>query len=666
MDSKSETSYRRRVHGLPESDIGDCENWPSLDEGSLPDVNRQLYLRRKMAIRMYLEGASENAILNTTGMRRSHIYRLIRERCLSVHPDGLIWGWRALIPHLRIKSYRRKKPVRVNVITGAGAAGALQTVLDLHPDLRRNFEKRILKSPAKAQLGLVKQPRKAHWVWFSDQLRSLGYEIRNEWPFNTQTIGYNAICRYIDYVLNSNPNKAVSAIGGPDLKRKFLAGDGVDRPITDIFDRVEMDAHKLDGRFCVMFPQPSGGYSPKIIHRIWVIVLIEIISRAVLGYHLSFGYEISKNDVLRAIKKSLSSWRKRNITFGNVYKEGAGFPSSSSTFFLRACWKETSVDGALAEKAKCVVDVLKDVVGSKLLTPQEGYSSRRSLDDRPFIEAFFKNISSGGFQRFSNTTGGKPAEKQGRNPDEVAVTSQFQVEFVEELLDVLIANYNVSPHSSLGGRSPLEYLSFLEARGQTKLTYADPNSVQSILSYRKKCLVHGGIKEGRKPFVNFENAQYRGEVLSQRQDLVGKYIWVINHLEDDARVVEASTLEGLSLGILRAAPPWHKIPHSLQIRKAINSYMRDRIYSASSESDVVEMFMEYCEQQKDKKLPVHPAYLELRRILEQEAEKVIVDAPIENVDFKICNSLDSKKSNPSEATSAPNKKKLPIRRLAAS
>lgn len=571
---------------------------------------------------MYLEGASEKAIVAACGFRLSHLYRLIRERCLEVHKDGLVYGWRGLVPNLRIKPYKRKHPVRVSV-AGYGAVGAMQTVLDLHPDLRRGLEKRILQSPATGQIGLVKQPRQAHWRWFLDQLRKLGYEMRGEWPFNTQSNGYNAVCRYIDQVLSANPARGARAVGGPSLERKLLTGDGVDRPVMDVFGRVEMDAHKLDGRFCIMLPLPSGDYSAKIVHRIWVIVLVEIVSRAVLGYHLSFRREVSKEDVLRAIKKALSRWYPRQLSFENAYIEGAGFPSSRSSAFLHACWNETSIDGALAEKARNVVETLKGVVGSTLLTPSAGFPSRRSKDDRPYIESFFRTLASRGFQRLSNTTGGKPGDTGGRDPAAVAVNSQFQVEYAEELLDVLIANYNATPHSGLGDRSPLEYLSFIEARGQTVIRHADPNSVQAILSYRKKCRVRGGFKEGRRPYVNFEGARYSNETLAQRHDLVGTDIWVVNHLEDDSRVAEASTLDGMSLGILRAAPPWHRLPHSLSIRRAINSCVRRRMFAIAAGTDAIETFMDFCERQKDRKLPIHPAYLEARRIMVLEAEATI-------------------------------------------
>ena len=586
----------RQIRGLRDLANADVEKWPTPDEGALTDDDRKKYLLRKQGVKMYLEGQSSKVIRATCGMGLSHIYRLISERCLEIHPDGQIYGLRGLVPNFRIKPYRRKTPIKVNAF-GHGASGAMQTALDLHPGLRKTFEKRILESPRVDELGPTKRPRQSHWKWFLDRLREYGYEIRHEWPFNTESNGYNTVCRFIDDVLASNPKKAARAIGGPDLEKKLISGDGVDRPINKVFQRVEMDAHKLDGRFCVMLPQPSGGYITKIVHRLWVLVIIEVVSRAVLGYHLSMRREVSQEDVLRTIKKALNKWHPRQLFFSDeAYRERAGFPSSLSPKFLRVCWNETSIDGALAEKAKLVKDTLRDVVDSELIDPSHGFSSRRSKDDRPFIEAFFRNLASRGFQRLTNTTGGKPSDKKGRDPSKVAINSQFQIEYAEELLDVMIANYNATPHTALGSRSPLQYLEFIASQGEIEFHYADPNSVQAILSYRKKCRVKGGLAEGRRPYVNFEGARYSGGALAQRYDLVGSYIWVVNHLEDDARVAEASTLDGQSLGILRAAPPWHKLPHSLTIRRAIKSCERQGMFVIASGADAIETFIEFNEQ----------------------------------------------------------------------
>ena len=97
----------------------------------------------------------------------------------------------------------------------------------------------------------------------------------------------------------------------------------------------------------------------------------------------------SRVDALR----SSCTWRARwTLTFGeSAYAEGAGLPSFVAPHMSGACWSELSVDGALANICGRVENALKEVVGCRLLTPQsaDSFTSRRSKDDRPFIEAFF-------------------------------------------------------------------------------------------------------------------------------------------------------------------------------------------------------------------------------------------------------------------------------------
>ncbi|ESS73580.1 hypothetical protein MGMO_15c00010 [Methyloglobulus morosus KoM1] len=77
-------------------------------------------------------------------MGLKHIHRLIKERCLLTHPDGLIYGWRGLVPGQHINPYTRTKAIKVDNY-GFGAVGAMQTILALHYDLREKLNKKILR-----------------------------------------------------------------------------------------------------------------------------------------------------------------------------------------------------------------------------------------------------------------------------------------------------------------------------------------------------------------------------------------------------------------------------------------------------------------------------------------------------------------------------------------
>jgi hypothetical protein len=109
---------------------------------------------------------------------------------------------------------------------------------------------------------------------------------------------------------------------------------------------VECDARKLDARMVVMVPSPHGGLEPRHVHRLWVVVLIEVASRVVLGYHLSLRRECSAEDVVRAIKCALSPWQPRELQFsGNAYAPGAGLPSHRSSQYLGRAGRSSAWTG---------------------------------------------------------------------------------------------------------------------------------------------------------------------------------------------------------------------------------------------------------------------------------------------------------------------------------
>jgi transposase InsO family protein len=610
----------RELTGITDREGFSVDSWPTIDEGALSAAALEIFQRRRRAVLLYLSGASHDTLYVETGFKARYINHTIRNRCMHPHPDGLVYGWRALIPGLHISAYTRKKKVTADH-NGLGTAGALGNLLSLQPEFATQLDKQILRTCGDTALGQLRQPRHALWSWFLKELRALGLEARNEWPFNVKNMGYSALLRYSEKVLSGNPLKAARIVGGPQAEKKMASGTGINRPVHNPFDRIEMDAHTLDGRFVVMIPQLDGGWSPRLIHRLWVIVLLDVASRAVIGYHLSLRLEVNKEDVIAAIKSALVLWARKDLSFADqAYYEDAALPSGHHERYVGLCWNETSVDGALAETCKTVKSKLLDVVGSTLLDPTVGFAQRRSKDDRPFIESFFKTLASRGLHRLSNTTGAKAQDKRGRDPEKVAVISEFQLEYAAELLDALIANYNATPHSGLGYRSPLQMLDFYASIGKLPSRRADPNSVQGLLSVRKLCIVRGGYQQGRRPFVNFLGASYSNEELAQRHDLVGKQIWVINHLEDDARIALATTEDGVRLGVLRAHPPWHRTPHSLSIRRAINSMVRNRRFSLATGADAVTTFMDFVESSAKGKLPIHPSYLELKRLLVQHAQ----------------------------------------------
>ena len=141
-----------------------------------------------------------------------------------------------------------------------------------------------------------------------------------------------------------------------------------------------------------------------------------------------------------------------------------------------------------------------------------------------------------------------------------------------------------------------------------------------MVSVRKLCTLKGGVSTGRRPYFQFANARYSAEWLALRTDLLGKLLWLQLEDEDDARFASVSNERGEFLGVVRAAPPWNRSPHTLYMRQAIRALEKRRMLHLSGQCDAVEELIRYAEGSKDKKLPPHPAYLEARRVLQQHAQ----------------------------------------------
>ena len=163
----------RHIKGLSDTIWADFTVWPGFDEASLAPDKLAKFLNRKEAIKAYLSGIEVAAIRKEYGISESQIYRLITERCIRDHPDGQIYGWRALIPGARIVQFKRRAPIVINQ-WGHGAVGVFQTLLDTYPDVREALHKKILKIPnTRKKLGILSTSKRSIWLSFLQSLRVL-------------------------------------------------------------------------------------------------------------------------------------------------------------------------------------------------------------------------------------------------------------------------------------------------------------------------------------------------------------------------------------------------------------------------------------------------------------------------------------------------------------
>src|ERR1044072_7006361 len=88
-------------------DLLDHAKWPTIDLESVSIEERARIIRYRDAIIAFIGGMPRKLVASTHGISRNGLNRMFR-RCLKVHSDGRLWGFRALRGYVRQKKYERK------------------------------------------------------------------------------------------------------------------------------------------------------------------------------------------------------------------------------------------------------------------------------------------------------------------------------------------------------------------------------------------------------------------------------------------------------------------------------------------------------------------------------------------------------------------------------
>lgn len=133
--------------------VTNLSHWPTIDITLLDENDADRVARRIQAVRAYIEGQPVGILSKQASLPRQEVYRLVK-RCMKLHPDGRIWGFRALLPACRITPY-----VRTATIDGSrpsqqgGAAGALTMLFDRYPTIQKAVNSLFLKKVKEHEIG---------------------------------------------------------------------------------------------------------------------------------------------------------------------------------------------------------------------------------------------------------------------------------------------------------------------------------------------------------------------------------------------------------------------------------------------------------------------------------------------------------------------------------
>ncbi|HEX8286833.1 MAG TPA: hypothetical protein VF556_02490 [Pyrinomonadaceae bacterium] len=576
--------------------IRDTSRWPIVDSSILNEDVRSKYLKRESAISAYLAGVQIKSLCEQFQITRSEVYRLVK-RCILEHPDGKIWGFRALVPFSRQTGYWRLKEAtgRSRSVHG-GKSGCLTQLFQRHNEIQQLVDDLFLK---KIRAGIIHEARisvKSLHKRFLVACREAGIG-GNEYPFTTKHRGRVSLTKYLKSLALREQTRFTRVRHGENaatlLKSHGMGETSLQRPSRP-YQRVEFDGHKLD-LFCTIdVRSPFGAVIQRPIDRLWLLVIIDCYSRCILGYHLSFNREYSSEDVLLCIKNALTRWEPKKLSIPSlIYPDNAGLPSGLMKEAEGALWDEFACDNAKANLSNRVREKLTSIVGCAVNPGPVGTPVRR-----PLVERFFKTLEQNGFHRLSSTTGSNHKDSRRNQPEKAALRDGITLSHIEQLIDVLIADYNATEHSGVGYQAPLETMKYffdsdeimprrLLNHQQTKL---------SLLGIEAIRVVRGNSSNGRRPFINYEGERYSNDILGRSSDLIGTKL-ILRIDPDDGRYMLAFLPNGQEFGVLTARGVWGHVPHTLEQRRVCMALRNDGVIKYTSGQDPIHVLNDYLERQ---------------------------------------------------------------------
>lgn len=556
--------------------------WKNVCEDTLTEETKSIYEKRKEAVDMYIEGYSMKDINSKTGIDKALVTRYLK-RCLNIDKDsGEPVGYTALLPYKRVGEYKRV----IDNIESKGFNGSFGKLLFDYPFLTSFIENNYFRED-KATLEKNMSITILHNK-FIEKCRQLGIQDY-EYPLSTSTKGYKSLCKYVQRLEQENTNKAIKR-EHKDIRQKYKS-TSFGKKYSDIplapFSVVQLDGHKIDALYTVPVENDKGEVVNMTATRMWLIAVIDTATRVILGYSLSREENYNQTDVLRAIQRSIIPHKCIQFIIDNFeYPQNGGFSSTAIKETEWALFDEIMLDNAKAHLAINVVEKL-----TSKLKCAVNFGSVATPETRGIVERVFRTLEDNYFHRLASTTGSNSRDVKRENAEKDVMKYKITYNDLVQLIENAISLYNNSPHASLDNQTPLECMErriheammFPYIANEVEKEYV--NSLTHFTCTRKVC---GGYKKGKKPFVNYEGAEYRNDIIALSNKLVGSTLSLeIN--PDDISKVKAYFSDGSEIGYLTAVGEWGRKPHSLKTRKAATKFARenkknnDRLYSPLTE-----------------------------------------------------------------------------------
>lgn len=551
----------------------DVSTWPTVASSEFDTATRNMFEKRQQAVLRYIAGESIRAIEKSFGINRRQLYRWL-DRAQAQHADGRPFGFRGLLRYIRIAEYARVHKVEVQGERGSrGAAGALVQLFERYPELAgwlllQVKRRRVLLEQLHTDGQLRTRLRGLQSLHddFLHQCRSVGLTA-GDYPFNTADRALRSLSRRLKAEMLRTFGAAARSAGASHLKGLPRLDTAGAPAATRPYQVVEFDGHRLDIRLKVVVRDPLGFAHEFEMERVWLLVIIDVCTRAVLGFHIALTREFGRYDVIRTIENALEPHHARAFTIAGLCRGTQdGFPSERLPELAYATWEWIKLDNAKANLANETLTALCEFVGCVA-----DAGPKYSPDERPYIERFFGTIASRLSSRLPGYTGSNPRDLRRALADPKGDLRLYvSLDELGELVEYAIASYNGTPHTGLNNATPLEAMEYFVRGRQTLLAWLAEQRRRTLclMQSARRCRVRAYIGQGVRPHINLYRVRYTNRVLAASTNLIGQHLLIYMNA-DDLRSVRAFLADGTELGVLEAQGAWQLVPHNLKLRQEI-------------------------------------------------------------------------------------------------
>ena len=563
------------LEAITEADI---RTWPNPDPGTLPAAKREGYLKRRAALTAVVGGMSIRAAAKAYGVGRDALAESA-EKALQPGADGRLLGFRACVPYAHRKQPRDEgAPAPPPAKKGPGALTRLISATDGLATLVEGYAGPLPNGKRKCRR-------------FDSLHRSFKEAVKTAhgatgYSFDVPDKGRRALRDHIKRLRQQRKTAArpeTEDVAPPSrgLKRLFQEGP---------LDRIEYDAHTVDAKLHVALPAPDGTFVLRRLQQVTLLVAICAVTRYVLGYLLRFG-QYNQLDVLRLFHRVLHPWAPRRLIVPNMhYPPGAVIGLQALVPGQSARGMMLAGDNAFAHQAATTLGNMRHHHRGIL-----NFGPAHVPEIRPIIEAFFRRLEEGALRAIAG--GFQPATLIGEGPTPTtflrAEDHPLHLEGFHDLIDVILAGHNVTPHSGLQQRLPADFLrTHLQGGGWCFETADATGDAERLTTIRIHPTVRGGREGGKLPHIQWEHAIYRSTRLENDRSQVGVRQQADVNIEDARTMILLDPVNGGPWSKLHALPPYDATAHDVFLRKKIQSARERGLLKIAGSDDAIAAYDE--------------------------------------------------------------------------